>query len=64
MKLNDIKTLQDISREYNIPVPTLKTRLSLKSFNLIENEDFRRLGKGQSIIFSPAGIEKITRARD
>ena len=61
MKLSDIKTLQEVSREYDIPVETLKTRLTLKSFNLIENEDYRRMGKGQGIIFSPSGVEKITK---
>lgn len=61
MKLTDIKTLKEISTEYNIPFTTLQTRLTLKSFNLIENEDYRRMGKGQSIIFSPEGVEKITK---
>lgn len=60
MKLKDIKTLREISLEYNISVDTLKTRLTLKSLDLIENVDFRRMGKGQGILFSPEGVKKIT----
>ena len=60
MKLSDIKTIKDVALEYNIPVPTLKTRLTLKSLNMIEGEDYRRMGKGQSVLLSPQGVEKIT----
>lgn len=60
MKLSDIKTLQEVALEYHIPVTTLKTRLTLKSRNLIEGEDYRHMGKGQSILFSPQGVKKIT----
>jgi len=63
MKLSDIKTIQEVSLEYNIPVSTLKTRLTLTSFDLIENVDFKRMGKGQSILLSPLGVEKITKTR-
>ena len=61
MLLTDIKTLQQISAEYNIPVPTLKTRLKLLNFEMIENVDFRRMGVHQGILFSPKGVMKITR---
>lgn len=61
LKLSDIKTLQEVALEYNIPVPTLKTRLTLKSYNMIEGEDYRRMGKGQSILLSPEGVNKITK---
>lgn len=60
MKLSDIKTIKDVALEYNIPVPTLKTRITLKSLNMIEGEDYRRMGKGQSVLLSPQGVEKIT----
>lgn len=63
MKLIDIKTIQEVSLEYNIPVPTLKTRLNLSSFNLIENEDFRRMEKGQGVLLSPSGVQKITKTK-
>lgn len=63
MKLSDIKTLQQVSEEHGIPVNTIKTRLDLKSFNMIEGEDYRRMGKGQGIIFSPEGVEKIISKR-
>lgn len=60
MKLKDIKTMREVALEYDISVDTLKTRLTLKSLNLIEGEDFRRMGKGQGILFSPEGVVKIT----
>ena len=59
LKLSDIKTIQEVALEYNIPVPTLKTRLTLKSLNMIEGEDYRRMGKGQSVLLSPEGVKKI-----
>ena len=59
MKLSDIKTLQDVSREYNIPFPTLQTRLESKNLNLIEGEDYKKLGKRLPTLLSPSGIEKI-----
>jgi len=61
MKLSEIKTIQEVALEYNIPVPTLKTRLTLKSLNMIEGKDYRRMGKGQSVLLSPEGVEKITK---
>lgn len=61
MKITEVKTLQEVSREYNIPFPTLQARLSLKSFNLIEDVDYRKLGKRQPTIFTPEGIKKITK---
>lgn len=60
MELKDIKTLSEISQEFDIPVPTLKTRLTLKSIGLVEGVDYRKLSKGQSILFSPEGVRKIT----
>lgn len=59
MKLYDIKTLRDIARETGISVKTLSTRLTLKSFDMIEGEDYKRLGERQPIILSPKGIKKI-----
>lgn len=61
MKLSDIKTLQEVSREYQISFSTLQTRLELKSFGLIEGEDYRKLGKRQPTLLSPEGISKIMR---
>jgi hypothetical protein len=61
MKLSDIKTLQEVSREYNIPFPTLQTRLTLEGFGLIEGEDYKRLGKRLPTLLSPCGIKKITK---
>ncbi|MFU0784328.1 hypothetical protein [Clostridium sp.] len=61
--LADVKTLQDVGREYNIPFPTLQTRLSLPGFNLMEGVDYMKLGKRQPTILAPSGIEKITKER-
>jgi hypothetical protein len=62
MKLSDIKTLHEVSLQYNIPVATLKTRLTLPNFEMIENVDFRRMGKGQGVLFSPEGVKKIIKS--
>lgn len=59
MKLKDIKTLRDLARESDISVFTLKTRLESKSFGLIEEEDYLKLGDRQPILLSPSGIKKI-----
>ena len=59
MKLSDIKTLKQVSEEHGILVVTLKKRLKLKSFNMIEDEDYRSLGERQATILSPEGVEKI-----
>ncbi|MCB2300422.1 hypothetical protein [Clostridium tagluense] len=59
MKLSDIKTLKEISDQYNIPVVTLKKRVKLKSLGMIENEDYRSLGERQAMILSPEGVKKI-----
>jgi len=61
MKLSDIKTLKQISEQYNIPVKTLTSRLYLKSCNMIEDEDYKSLGKRQPTLLSPNGIDKITK---
>ena len=63
MKLTDIKTIHEVSKEFNIPVPTLNARLKLTSFDLIENVDFRRMGKGQGVLLSPIGVEKIIKIK-
>lgn len=63
MKLSDIKTIQEVAVEYNIPVTTLKTRLTLPNFGLIENIDYRKMGKGQGVLLSPKGVNKITKNR-
>lgn len=63
MKLNDIKTLQEVARETGIPVRTLQDRLSLKSLNMIEGEDYRKLGVRLPTLLSPQGIEKIIKKK-
>lgn len=62
MKLSDIKTLHEVSLEYNIPVTTLKTRLLLPNFRMIESIDYRRMGRGQGVLFSPEGVKKIIKS--
>jgi len=41
MKLSDIKTLQEVARDYNIPFHTLQTRLASKNLNMIEGTSNR-----------------------
>ena len=59
MKLKDITTIQKVSLDYGIPVSTLVTRLTLKSLKLIEGDDYKRMGKGQSVLISPEGVKKL-----
>ena len=55
MKIKDIRTLSEVSIQYNISIKTLQSRLK----NLDEDVDYRKLGKRQPTILSPTGIEKI-----
>ena len=64
MDLKDIKTLQEVSREFGIPQSTLRTRLESKKRGMIEGIDFKRLGPRMPILFSPDGVSKITNGRD
>ena len=57
MKLTDIKTLKEVSTQYNIPLETLRSRLK----NLEKDVDYRLLGVGQGTLLSPQGVEKITK---
>jgi len=61
MKLNEVRNLKQISEEYDIKVETLKKRIKLKSFDMIEGEDYILQGERQPTLLSPEGIEKITR---
>ena len=63
MKLSDITTIQEVALKHNIPVATLKTRLTLPNFGLVENIDYRRMGKGQGVLLSPKGEQKIIKNR-
>lgn len=55
MKLSDIKTLTEVSEQYEIPLKTLQSRLK----HLKEGIEYKGLGKRQATILSPKGIEKI-----
>lgn len=57
MKLKDIKTLVEVSEIHNIPLKTLQSRLK----HLNEDVEYKKLGRGQSTILSPKGINKITK---
>lgn len=59
MDLKDIVTLRDIAKKTGIEIRTLQQRLDLPGFNMVEGEDFRRLGQGQSTILTPKGVKKI-----
>ncbi|HHD2783224.1 MAG: hypothetical protein E6936_15940 [Clostridium perfringens] len=57
MDLKDIKTLREVALENNVALTTLISRI--ESRKLIDGVDYRKLGKGQSIILSPSGVKKI-----
>lgn len=59
MKLSDIKTLQEVAREYNISFHTLQTRLESKALNLVEGDDYKKLGQRLPTLLSPEGIKKM-----
>lgn len=63
MKISDIKTIKEVSLEYNIPVTTLISRINLTSFGMIENVDYKRMGRRQGILLSPKGVQKITKTK-
>lgn len=64
MELRDIKTLQEVAREYNISFSTLQSRLNSKKINLIEGVDYKKLGIRLPTLLSPTGIAKITKHID
>lgn len=64
IKLRDITTIQEVSSLYNVPVSTLKTRLELKNFEMIQDLDFKRMGKGQGTLLTPNGVKKILKSKD
>ena len=51
----NVKTLSEVSEQYNIPVKTLQSRLT----RITENIDYRKLGKRQATILTEIGIKKI-----
>jgi hypothetical protein len=59
MDLKDIVTLRDVAKKTGIGIRALQYRLGLPGFNMVEGEDFRRLGQGQSTILTPKGAKKI-----
>lgn len=59
MKLADIKTLNEVSILYEIPLKTLQSRLN----RLEENIDYRRLGKRHPTLISPAGVDKLIQSQ-
>ena len=60
MKLSDIKTLREVAEQSAVPYQTLKSRLKLKSLELVEGSDYKKLGARMPTILSPSGILKIT----
>lgn len=61
MELKDIKTLREVAEQSAISYETLKARLKLKSLNLVENVDYKKLGPRMPTILGPSGIDKITK---
>ena len=61
MELKDMCTLKDISKRYDIPLTTLKTRLQSKHRGLKKDIDYRKIGDKNIVIFSPQGVQKIVK---
>ena len=61
LTLESVTTLQEVSKNYNIPPTTLRTRLELRSFDMVEGEDYKKLGDRMPTLLSPVGVKKITR---
>lgn len=64
MKISDIKTLKEVSLEYKIPTTTLLTRINLKSFGMIKDIDYKKMGARQGVLLSPQGVKKITKGKE
>jgi len=59
MKLKDIKTLTEVAKESGKDRTTLFYRLTLPGFDMVEGEDYRRLGPRLPVLLSPEGVKKI-----
>ena len=59
MQLKDIEFLSDVSKEYDIPLQTLHSRLK----NLKEGE-YRKKGKGQGILLTPGAVKKLVEGKE
>jgi len=57
MKLRDIKTVNEVAIENNISRQTLLSRID--TLDLVEGEDFKKLGRRMPILLSPQGIDKV-----
>lgn len=61
ISLDEIKTIEQVSEEYNIHRQTLHSRFKklIDSKILIEGIDYRNLGKRMPILLAPSSVEKI-----
>ena len=57
--VDKLKTIKDISKEYGIPVVTLKKRFEYKSYNLIKDKDYYEFGNNNPKLLAPDGVKKI-----
>lgn len=57
MELKDIKTVNEVAVEHNISRQTLLSRIVARS--LVEDIDFKKLGRRMPILLSPQGIDKL-----
>ena len=58
MNINEVLTLSEVAKKYNVSVQTLHSRLK----NLDEFVDYRRIsGTHQPIILTPTGIKKLVK---
>lgn len=60
MQLKDIQFLSDVSKDYGISIFTLQYRLK----NLIEDEDYRKLGKRLPTMLTPGAVEKLVQGKE
>lgn len=58
MNINEVLTLSEVSKKYNVPLETLRHRLK----NLEKGTDYRKTeGNKQPIILTPTGIKKLVK---
>ncbi|HEY5563908.1 MAG TPA: hypothetical protein VIK72_19505 [Clostridiaceae bacterium] len=62
INLKGFKTMREIAEEYDISIDTLRTRLTLESFNLKEEIDYKKLGERMPTLLTPEGVRKITKS--
>ena len=60
LTLMDIYFLSNVSKDYDIPLQTLHSRLK----KLKENEEYRKTGIGQGIMLTPGAVTKLVQGKN